>query len=78
MGRAKVSISLTGKEIWYLKELLAAGERGRSICNSTPRAALKRLVKAGYVSEKPIDIDAAIFMITEQGRRALAATSSRQ
>jgi hypothetical protein len=64
-------ISLTTEEIKYLKELLAAGERGRTIAAPSRRERLKRLVEAGYVVSRPTSNYAVHCMITEQGRKAL-------
>jgi hypothetical protein len=47
-------ISLTTDEIKYLKELVAAGERGRIIAATSRRQVLKRLVEAGYVVGRQI------------------------
>ena len=46
-------ISLTTEEVKYLKELVAAGERGRTIAAPSRREGLKRLVEAGYVVSRP-------------------------
>jgi hypothetical protein len=45
-------ISLTTKEIGYLKQLEAAGNRGRTISVPTSRAGLLRLIDAGYVTDR--------------------------
>ena len=42
-------IILTTEEVKYLKELVAAGERGRTIAAPSRREGLKRFVKVGYV-----------------------------
>lgn len=48
-------ISLTIKEVKYLRELVAAGEQGRTIAAATSRReVLKRLVEAGYVVSRPM------------------------
>jgi DNA-binding MarR family transcriptional regulator len=65
-------ISLTTEEIKYLKELVAAGERGRNIAVTSRREVLKRLVEAGYVVSEPISTGTVHYMITDQGRKALA------
>jgi hypothetical protein len=68
---ASMSTSLTTEEIKYLKELVAAGERGRTIGALSRREGLKRLVEAGYVVSRPISYHAVHYMITEKGRTAL-------
>jgi DNA-binding MarR family transcriptional regulator len=64
-------ISLTTEEIKYLKELVVAGERGRTIAAQSRREVLKRLVEAGYVVSRP-SMDNVHYIITDQGRKALA------
>jgi hypothetical protein len=54
-------ISLTTEEIKYLKELVAAGERGRTVAVTKRREVLKRLVAAGYVASEPISTDTGII-----------------
>jgi DNA-binding MarR family transcriptional regulator len=66
-------ISLTLEEIKYLKELAAAGERGRTIAAAATsrREVLKRLVEARYVVSRPVSKDTVHYVITEHGRQAL-------
>jgi DNA-binding MarR family transcriptional regulator len=66
-------ISLTIEDIKYLKELVAAGERGRTIAAAATsrREVLKRLVEARYVVSRPASKDTVHYVITEQGRQAL-------
>jgi hypothetical protein len=64
-------ISLTTEEVKYLKELVAAGDRGRTIAAPSRREGLKRLQEAGYVVGRPMSMHTVHYMITEQGRRAL-------
>jgi hypothetical protein len=68
-----MSISLTTKEIGFLKQLEAAGVRGRTISAPTPRAGLGRLVDAGYVTDRAVSMDVVLYTITDRGRAALAA-----
>jgi len=72
MRRDNTCISLTAQEIGYLKELCAAGDRGRTVTAPTLRNGLDRLVSAGYVNDHAINMKAVIYTITEHGRRALA------
>jgi hypothetical protein len=58
-------------EIRLLKELKGAGERGRLISGSAPRAGLMRLVKASYVVERAVSLDAVMYTITAMGLHAL-------
>jgi DNA-binding MarR family transcriptional regulator len=71
MAWKKSSIALTAREIGYLKELFAAGDRGRTV--SAANNALHRLVGAGYVNDQAIGMSAVLYRITDHGRRALAA-----
>ena len=66
-------ISMTIEEVKYLKELVAAGERGRTIAAAATsrREILKRLVEARYVVSRPVSKDTVHYVITEQGRQAL-------
>jgi len=64
-------ISLTTEEVKYLKELVAAGERGRTIAAPSRREGLKRLVAAGYVVSRPTSVDTVHYIITDEGRKAL-------
>lgn len=48
-----MTIDLTRDEIWFLKALRAAGERGRTVGSPESRARLARLVLLQYVTELP-------------------------
>jgi DNA-binding PadR family transcriptional regulator len=63
-------VPLTTEEIAMLKQLEAAGDRGRTISAPNPPAGLRRLVNAGYVA---ISRDVVLYRITDRGRAALAA-----
>ena len=54
-----------------------AGKRGRTISAPTPRGGLKRLVKAGYVTDHAVSMDAVLYVITDLGRQALAKAKGR-
>jgi hypothetical protein len=73
MHRGGTPIILTAQELGYLKELFAAGDRGRTVSAPTPRNGLHRLVSTGYVNDQAISMDATLYMITKRGRRVLAA-----
>jgi hypothetical protein len=64
-------IILTTEEVKYLKELVAAGERGRTIAAPSHREGLKRLVEVGYVVSRPTSMRTVYHLITEKGRTAL-------
>jgi hypothetical protein len=63
-------IKLTPGEVTALKELAAAGPRGRK--SRAVRRDLARLIRAHYVTEQSASMDAVIYAITDHGRRALA------
>jgi hypothetical protein len=66
-----MAISLTETEIRLLKELKGAGDRGRLISGAAPRVELVRLVRAAYVTERAISLDAVLYLITVMGLQAL-------
>ena len=69
----RMAISLTEDEIDLLKQLKAAGERGRTRRTLNSDAALARLVKEGYVVARTAKVDLMLFYrITDRGRHALA------
>jgi hypothetical protein len=72
MFRNETPITLTAQEIGHLKELFAAGDRGRTVSAPTPRNGLHRLIDAGYVNDHAISMEAAVYTITKRGRRVLA------
>jgi hypothetical protein len=63
-------IKLTPSEVTALKELVAAGPRGRK--SRAVRRDLARLIRAHYVTEHSASMDTVIYAITDHGRRALA------
>jgi|SRR5689334_10033295 hypothetical protein len=65
-----IKIELTPSEATALKELAAAGPRGRK--SRAVRHDLARLIRAHYVTEQSASIDTAVYVITDCGRRALA------
>jgi trans-aconitate methyltransferase len=71
-GPTHVNIDLTAEEIEYLKQLAAAGQRGRTISAPTLRNGLKRLVKAKYVVGRAVSLDTGHYVITDSGRIILA------
>ena len=67
-----MTIDLTRDEIWFLKALRAAGERGRIVSTSVSRAGLAHLVEVQYVIEQPQSERKTLYIITDRGRQALA------
>jgi hypothetical protein len=67
-----LTIDLTRDEIWFLKALRAAGERGRIVSAPASRAGLTHLVEVQYVTEYPQSERKTLYIITDRGRQALA------
>jgi hypothetical protein len=67
-----MTIDLTRDEIWLLKALRAAGERGRIVSSPASRAGLAHLVEVQYVTEHPQSERKTLYIITARGRQALA------
>jgi len=64
-------MKLTDEELKLLKELHGS-PTGREISGIKSRSGLDRLVKAGYVNNTAVSIDAVLYEITEAGIAALA------
>ena len=67
-----MTIDLSRDEIWFLKALRAAGERGRIVSAPASRAGLAHLVEEQYVTEHPQSDRKTVYIITDRGRQALA------
>jgi hypothetical protein len=67
-----MTINLTRDEIWFLKALRAAGERGRIVSALASQAGLVRLVEVHYVARCPQSERKPLYVITDRGRQALA------
>ena len=67
---------LTGQDLDFLKQLRAAGERGRTVQTSSIRVALDRLAKGGFVVARPTGLDLVNYRITQRGRDALVEQDS--
>ena len=65
-------IDLTRDEIWFLKALRAAGERGRIVSAAVSRVGLAHLVEVHYVTERRQSERKTLYIITDRGRQALA------
>jgi hypothetical protein len=62
---------LAREDVELLKQLKAAGERGRDVGELNIRATLDRLVKGGYLVGRPIDRDSVRYRITQRGQDAI-------
>jgi DNA-binding MarR family transcriptional regulator len=70
-----MTIDLTRDEVWFLKALRAAGERGRIVSVPASLAGLARLVQEQYVTKHPQSERKTLYVITDRGRQALANAS---
>ena len=64
-----MTIDLTRDEIWLLKALRAAGERGRIVSAFASNAGLARLVEVQFVTKTTAE--KSLYVITDRGRQAL-------
>jgi DNA-binding transcriptional regulator PaaX len=62
---------LAREDVELLKQLKAAGERGRDVGELNIRVTLDRLVKGGYLVGRPIDRDSVQYRITQRGQDAI-------
>jgi len=67
-----MTVDLTRDEIWFLKALRAAGERGRLVSALASQAGLVRLVEVQYVTRRSQSERKTMYVITDRGRQALA------
>ena len=67
-----MATKLRRDEVDHLKQLAAAGERGRTISVPTPQVDMKRLVSLRYVTDQAVNMDTVLYVITDRGRTALA------
>ena len=72
MATKLTPMALTRGEVDHLKQLAAAGERGRTISVPTPQVGMKRLVSLRYVTDQAISMNTVLYVITDRGRTALA------
>jgi hypothetical protein len=64
-------VVLTQEDLELLKQLRAAGERGRNVRELNIRVSLDRLVKGGYLVGRPISRDLVQYRITQRGQDAI-------
>ena len=62
---------LTQGDLELLKQLGAAGGRGRNVRELNIRVSLDRLVKGGYLVGRPIGRDFVQYRITQRGEDAI-------
>ena len=62
---------LTQGDLELLKQLKAAGERGRNVRELNTRVTLDRLVKGGYLVARPTDAKFIQYRITQRGQDAI-------
>jgi hypothetical protein len=63
---------LTQEDLGFLKQLRAAGERGRTIRGYDAGVVLLRLVKGGYIIDRTTGRNLIEYRITRRGNDALA------
>ena len=71
-----MAVSLTSDEIHLLKQLKAAGARGRTLSEAAQREVLMRLTKARYVTVQASSAEALRYVITLRGLNALDGSAS--
>jgi DNA-binding transcriptional regulator PaaX len=64
-------MTLTSKDLRLLKELQAAGDRGRAVRELNTRVSLDRLVKGGYLVSRPAGDESIQYRITQRGKDAI-------
>jgi hypothetical protein len=64
-------VVLTQGDLELLKQLRAAGGRGRNVRELNIRVSLDRLVKGGYLVGRPISRDLVLYRITQRGQDAI-------
>jgi hypothetical protein len=64
---------LTQDDLKLLKELKAAGERGKNVSALEANPMLVRLLKGGYVVDRATELDSMNYRITRRGLHAIAA-----
>jgi hypothetical protein len=70
-GNAVRLMILTQGDLELLKQLKAAGERGRNVRELNTRVSLNRLVRGGYVVARPTDPGFVQYRITQRGQDAI-------
>jgi hypothetical protein len=63
---------LSQADIGLLKELKAAGQRGRTVRAFNTRRVLDRLASGGFVVARPTGLELVQYRITQRGQDALA------
>ena len=62
---------LAREDLELLKQLKAAGERGRDVSELNIRVTLDRLVKGGYLVGRPTNRNSVRYRITQRGQDAI-------
>jgi Putative heavy-metal chelation len=70
-GKVVAPMILTQGDLELLKQLKAAGERGRNVRELNIRGTLDRLVKGGYLVARPTDAKFIQYRITQRGQDAI-------
>jgi DNA-binding PadR family transcriptional regulator len=64
-------MTLTPEDLELLKQLKAAGDRGRNVREVETRVTLDRLVKGGYLVARPAKVESVQYRITQRGKDAI-------
>jgi hypothetical protein len=64
-------MTLSPQDLHLLKQLKAAGDRGRTIQASHIRVVLDRLASGGYVVARPSSLELVNYRITPRGQDAV-------
>jgi hypothetical protein len=62
---------LTKVDLELLKQLRAAGDRGRNVRELKTRVSLDRLVKGCYLVARPAEVASINYRITQRGKDAI-------
>jgi hypothetical protein len=64
-------MTLTQFDLKLLKQLNAAGDRGRNVRELKTRVSLDRLVKGRYLVARPAEVESINYRITQRGKDAI-------
>jgi hypothetical protein len=64
-------MTLAQADLELLKQLKAAGDRGRNVRDMKTRVSLDRLVKGGYLVARPAEVESVQYRITQRGKDAI-------
>ena len=77
-GLSNIRMTLSPQDLHLLKELKAAGERGRAIQAPHIRVVLDRLARGGFVVGRPMGGELVNYRITQRGQIVLVEHDLKQ